>query len=127
MDKEKTIGFLISNTFKENAMRLLKKNTTPRQHHVEELLPNSEQTQGIEETIQSSSENESACQTEERNNIQLILNYINGHPDCKGTDIMQFCHLSLSTVNRNLKQLKEEGLIEYVGSKKTGGYYVVSS
>ena len=33
--------------------------------------------------------------------------------------------LSQSTVNRILKQLKDEGLIEYVGSKKTGGYRVV--
>ena len=32
--------------------------------------------------------------------------------------------LSLSTVNRILKQLKDEGLVEYVGSKKTGGYRV---
>ena len=37
---------------------------------------------------------------------------------------MQFCHLSLSTVNRILKLLKDEGLIEYTGSKKTGGYRV---
>ena len=35
--------------------------------------------------------------------------------------------LSLSTVNRILKQLKEEGLITYEGSKKTGGYRAVSS
>ncbi len=124
MDKEKPIGFLISNAYKENAMRLLKKNTTPRPHHVNELLPNPEQTQGIEETIQISNEMESTCQTEERNNIQFVLDYINGHPDCKGTDIVQFCRLSLSTVNRILKQLKDEGLIEYTGSKKTGGYRV---
>jgi predicted transcriptional regulator len=124
MDKEKPIGFLISNAYKENAMRLLKKNTTPRPHHVNELLPNPEQTQGIEETIQISNEMESACQTEERNNIQFVLDYINGHPDCKGTDIVQFCRLSLSTVNRILKQLRDEGLIEYSGSKKTGGYRV---
>lgn len=125
MDKEKPIGFLISNAYKENAMRLLKKNTTPRQHHIEELLPNPEQTQGIEETIQISNEMESTCQTEERNNIQFVLDYINGHPDCKGTDIVQFCRLSLSTVNRILKQLRDEGLIEYSGSKKTGGYRVM--
>ena len=124
IDKEKPIGFLISNAYKENAMRLLKKNTTPRQHHVNEFLPNPEQTQRIEETIQISNEKESACQTEERNNIQLVLDYINGHPGCKGSDITQFCRLSLSSVNRTLKQLRDEGLIEYVGSKKTGGYRV---
>ena len=35
--------------------------------------------------------------------------------------------LSLSTVNRILKQLKADGLITYEGSKKTGGYRAVSS
>ena len=33
-------------------------------------------------------------------------------------------NLSVATVNRILKQLKQDGLIEYVGSKKTGGYRV---
>ena len=28
------------------------------------------------------------------------------------------------TLNRTLKQLKDKGLIEYSGSKKTGGYQV---
>ncbi len=35
--------------------------------------------------------------------------------------------LSLSTLNRILKQLKADGLITYDGSKKTGGYRAVSS
>ncbi|MBO6079542.1 MAG: helix-turn-helix domain-containing protein, partial [Bacteroidales bacterium] len=30
-----------------------------------------------------------------------------------------------STVARYLKELQQNGLIEYVGSKKTGGYRVV--
>ena len=33
--------------------------------------------------------------------------------------------VSLSTVNRILAQLKADGLIEYAGSKKTGGYRTV--
>ena len=60
----------------------------------------------------------------EKSASQLVLDYINGHPGCKGSDITQFCRLSLSSVNRTLKQLRDEGLIEYVGSKKTGGYRV---
>ena len=53
------------------------------------------------------------------------LDYIQTHPDCKGSDIEEHFHVSLSTVNRAIKQLREEGLIEYTGSKKTGGYRVV--
>ncbi len=39
---------------------------------------------------------------------------------------MERTHFSQSTVNRILGQLKADGLIEYDGSKKTGGYRVVN-
>lgn len=55
----------------------------------------------------------------------LIFEYINTHPGCSASDIKKNRSISLSTVNRILKQLKEEGLVEYVGSKKTGGYRAV--
>ena len=40
---------------------------------------------------------------------------------------MERTHFSQSTVNRILGQLKADGLIEYAGSKKTGGYRVKES
>ena len=51
--------------------------------------------------------------------------YIKAHENCKATDVGKKLKISDSTVNRILAQLKKEGLIEYVGSKKTGGYKVV--
>ena len=59
-----------------------------------------------------------------KNSAQGILNYIAAHPDCPASDIQRYRRISPSTVNRILKQLKDEGLIEYVGSKKTGGYRI---
>lgn len=56
---------------------------------------------------------------------KLIYAFIAEHPDCSATEIKKNRSLSQSTVNRILKQLKDEGLIQYVGSKKTGGYRVV--
>jgi len=38
---------------------------------------------------------------------------------------MELRSISQATVNRILKKLKDEGLIEYVGSKKTGGYHAI--
>ena len=124
---ERIKGFNITKSYKEQALSLLKS------HVKKETVI--EKTEDSEEEISTLSENNQEMETrakpnEEMKNLeksasQLVLDYINGHPDCKGTDIVQFCRLSLSTVNRILKQLRDEGLIEYTGSKKTGGYRVV--
>ena len=57
--------------------------------------------------------------------IQSIVDYISEHPLCPASDIQKYRRISTATVNRILAQLKQDGLIEYVGSKKTGGYRVV--
>lgn len=64
-------------------------------------------------------------QDDNRESFQPVLSYINFHPDCKGSDIANHFHVSQSTVNRTLKQFRKQGLIEYVGSKKTGGYRAI--
>jgi len=43
----------------------------------------------------------------------------------KHANIKQIVNKSDATIERYLKILKDNGLIEYVGSKKTGGYKVV--
>ena len=57
---------------------------------------------------------------------KLILNFISEHPGCSAAEIKKNRSISLSTVNRILADLKKEDRIEYVGSKKTGGYYLVN-
>ena len=57
--------------------------------------------------------------------IQSSIDYISEHPLCPASDIQKYRRVSTATVNRILAQLKQDGLIEYVGSKKTGGYRVV--
>ena len=105
---------------------------------------NGEETQAIRE--QESSQQTDVCDTEDNvahKNIHLnrkrlmslikqnqhvrpIHSFIRKHPGCKSSDIAASVELSQSTVNRILKKLKDEGLIEYTGSKKTGGYRVVN-
>ena len=65
--------------------------------------------------------------TSERHNDKQsdsIYAFIEKHPYCSAAEIKKNREKSQSTVNRILKQLKDEGLIEYAGSKKTGGYRV---
>ena len=56
-----------------------------------------------------------------------ILHFIMENPGCSASEVKKNRSISQSTVNRILAQLKKEGLIEYRGSKKYGGYVVVDS
>ncbi|WP_407712170.1 MarR family transcriptional regulator [Butyricimonas paravirosa] len=53
----------------------------------------------------------------------LILAFLEKNPGAKGGEITQFLQKGTSTMERYLKSLKEKGLIEYRGSRKTGGYF----
>lgn len=55
-----------------------------------------------------------------------ILSFISGHAGCNIKDIVVETMIPKSTVTRVLAELKRDSLIEYMGSKKTGGYYVIS-
>lgn len=55
----------------------------------------------------------------------IIQQYVSSHRDCKLDEIVSGTKIPKSTVARYLKELQQDGLIEYVGSKKTGGYRVV--
>lgn len=57
--------------------------------------------------------------------IKMVLSHIEKHPDCNSADIIAETGFSQSTVERCLYELKKQGRVEYVGSKKTGGYRVV--
>lgn len=54
-----------------------------------------------------------------------IYCFIKKHPGCKASYLSDKISIPVGSLNRILAQLKKEGLIEYVGSKKTGGYKVV--
>ncbi len=56
-----------------------------------------------------------------------IYQYIRTCPESKITDIVERTKIPKSTVTRYLKELQKDGLIEYAGSKKTGGYRVVGT
>ena len=54
-----------------------------------------------------------------------VLNLIKQHPEITATEISQQLKISLSTAKRRIKELKESGKIERIGSDKTGHWTIV--
>ena len=125
-NKEEVIGFKITDAYREKAMKLLRKHTKQQQNS-KNTGEESNETPHLGESVEITEEKENISLTKNEKNVQLLLEYINLHPDCKGSDIANHIQGSLSTVNRILAQLKADGLIEYTGSKKTGGYRTVEN
>ena len=62
----------------------------------------------------------------DRINDRIMATYtiIRLNPGIKRKDISNISGKSLPTIDRHIDVLTEDGLIEYRGSRKTGGYYV---
>lgn len=54
--------------------------------------------------------------------LDTIISYIEKTPGCKLTQIQDVIGKSLATTKRYVQLLRENGIIEYIGSPKTGGY-----
>ena len=59
--------------------------------------------------------------------IKAVLSCIENNPNCNSGDIIAETQFSLSTVGRCLYELKKQGLIKHIGSRKSGGYKAVST
>ena len=57
---------------------------------------------------------------------QKVLSYIESHPNCNSKGIIDGTNIPLSSVERCISVLKKQGLIKHTGSKRNGGYDVVS-
>ena len=53
-----------------------------------------------------------------------INDAIKSRPGVKKVELVKIIGKSKPTIERAIAQLKRDGVIEYRGSKKTGGYYV---
>lgn len=58
--------------------------------------------------------------------LTVVLTYIKRHPNCSSKDIVNETKIPLSTVERCIAVLKKQGHIEHTGSKRNGGYDVVT-
>ena len=55
---------------------------------------------------------------------EIVLHYIRKNGGCKTQQIADETKLSFRTVERIIQKLKDEDKIEYVGSKRYGGYFI---
>ena len=58
---------------------------------------------------------------------EALLNIVSQHPGCKVDAIQSITGFACRSIERSLARLIESKKIEYRGSKKTGGYYVIES
>ena len=56
--------------------------------------------------------------------LKDILEFIKNNPGTKKPAIITHIGKSKATLTRYLKQLVDQNFIEYIGSDKTGGYYL---
>lgn len=57
--------------------------------------------------------------------VNSLLEYIMKNPNLKANNISDNMNIPLRTIQRALKQLKDEDKIEFNGSPKTGGYVII--
>ena len=125
------VGFEITDAYRQEASKLLKDHcmiakkpeiaANPEVMTIDMAQP----SHHIQQTEKVAAQAGDIHRNEEKQTSQQVMSFIQAHPGCKGSEIEVHFRVSLSTVNRILRQLREEGLIEYTGSKKTGGYRVV--
>lgn len=65
-------------------------------------------------------------QKKDVNKGSVIREYISRHPDCSLNDIVSGTQIPKSTASRYLKDLQSRSIVEYIGSKKTGGYRLIA-
>ena len=56
-----------------------------------------------------------------------LLTYIQAHPGQRSSEMVVALNTPLRSIERWLKQLKENGLIEFRGATKTGGYHAATT
>lgn len=122
-------GFNITHSYRDQALAQLNAHFKDKDEMKNLAITGEKNDTFFEETKDMEIEaiQNDATQAMKKNVLKPILEYIKERPGCKSSDLTDHIHISRSTVNRTLKQLKDEGLIEYVGSKKTGGYMMVES
>ena len=59
--------------------------------------------------------------------INAVLLYIQEHPGCRCSEISAQTNFSSSSVERCIAELRKQGLVEHIGTKKDGGYHLINA
>jgi len=63
--------------------------------------------------------------SKQRNDIDYIMEYIKNNQGVRTNKISEYLSISENIVEKRLRKLKSENKIEFKGSKKTGGYFII--
>lgn len=77
-----------------------------------------------EQPVQLKAKRKPATPPEEK--LEIVLSYIEKHPNCNTGDIIAETKIPLSTIERCVSVLKNRGQIKHSGSKKKGGYTITN-
>jgi ATP-dependent DNA helicase RecG len=55
--------------------------------------------------------------------VDQLMSYITKYPGKRAAELAEACATPKRTIERRLKKLKDEGLVEFRGAPKTGGYH----
>ena len=87
----------------------------------------SHQNEGVNEGVKLSTEgvklNIEGVNAGVSEELTLLYSQISKHPGKKANELNEQISKSIATTERYLKILKEQGLIEFKGAPKTGGYF----
>ncbi len=119
--QDKLYPFEWGNGYFESACRKI--SARPSQEATETVLENTSEKTNSPSSSSTNRKHLTAV-FKKHQNFRPVYSYIRRHPDCKASEISSGISIPTGSLNRILKQLKDEGLIEYTGSKKTGGYRV---
>lgn len=122
--KEKVLE--ISSRYKENALVRLRQNEM-RQKTKNVLINNGNVLINMTKNEAVSEENREEMEENSRKLMRdKILVYIVRHPGCNTQDIIDHVKRTNRTISRYLRELKEQGQVEFRGANKTGGYHAIN-
>ena len=78
-------------------------------------------------TVSTSGRKRRRTPTVSKEKAEAVFAFVQSHPGTRSAEITAGTSISQSTVERCLAELRKQGRIEYVGSKKNGGYEAVKT
>lgn len=114
---EESLSFNFDSQIRDHALKLLAE-------HVQ-ILPKEEIAAEEPEEETESMQEKKPLSLPPQHKLDAVYAYVQSHPGSRSNEITSNIKFSQSTIERCLVELRKQNLIEYVGSKKTGGYRVV--
>lgn len=114
---EEALSFHFGSQIRDHALKLLAE-------HVQ-ILPKEEIAAEKPEEETEPMQEKKPLSLPPQHKLDAVYAYVQSHPNSRSNEITSKIKFSQSTIERCLVELRKQNLIEYVGSKKTGGYRVV--